>query len=441
MNAEILMLACFSILGRDILVELPQLIAAIGTALLLIFISKEIFKIDYKNGIIASIAILSIPLFWYEAVTTQNDLIFVFAILLAIASLIRLQKKQNKLNLIESILAIALVIGTKYSGLVAGGLLGILLLFILYKNLKFSRKHLLWIVGAGLVSIIIALPNFIIAQLYYGSFLHQPKRVAEQLSPGPETLYTNLKHFLEWFYSAPKYDPIYFSHNTGHAGIWFMLALPFIALILIYNYKKLNAKNVLVLLPVIGFTFIFLLSHYPDPWDLRLMLIFPILTVYFAFTYVINSKDRIIKSFAIFSIFFLFGLNFFTIFRYDYKENLKSATKSLVYDHDFYSVGDDTKHYRWALIPFEAKSLPHTKSNKILYHTKNKDSWVYNFWGEYWQNQLFYVDEFDELIKKGNSQNYDYAVIMQYESLDLNKIPEQWEFLDEDERQVIYKLR
>lgn len=274
-NASILDGVAFSIIGKDYMVELPQLIAALLIPLSLFYIGVNFFKKRKIYAFVSTIGVLSIPLYLYESKTTQNDLVFTLILLLSIIAVHGFFKHFTIRNFILVLLSIGILCGTKYHGLIASVILGLFIIYNLFRNRKLIKKnHILITLPLIPILVLLAIPSNIIGGLYYNSVLALDSGDAKKVSIGIHTLWINIKHFGEWFYLRTIGDPNYFAFDVGHAGFINMLAVPIFIIIIIKIFIKRNLDKFLFVGTIAGTILILFLVRAPDQWDLRLILFY-----------------------------------------------------------------------------------------------------------------------------------------------------------------------
>jgi hypothetical protein len=446
-NAEILNIAAFAIAGNDVLIELPQLICSLLIPLVLYQFAKDVFRINYKFSFISTLSLLSIPLYWLQATTTQNDLIFTFIFLFSLLQINYLYKSFNTKNFIFATISIAILIGTKYHGLVIGGAIGLILLFVLYQNIKNLKRlnlKLVILVLAGCA--LVALPNYLIAQIYYDSFLHQPAGTSAHAKPGINTLIANIKHFGKWFYSWDTSNLEFYSHDYGHMGLAFMSA-PFIAFFLfIQNIRNLllNIKSYFIFLfPITFFTAVFIFVHYPDDWDLRLFIPIPLITFSLVILFFLHNFRK--RMYIVMLTTILLGtISLFQFYilatQVDNKRNIKDALNRVLAQEEMLQIADVTKSYRPSLKVL-AEDIE-SKDELVITYLGHEDTWSYPFYGSNWRNKVIYVRDTSDLLEETEVFNADYAVVAYYKKgdIDFSFVPHQWQEIASDDYFTIYQV-
>ncbi len=445
-NSEILNLAFFSIFGRDYLVELPQLLSAILIPVYLVKISIDFVKVEKQKAIIATLSLLTIPLYWMQATTTQNDLLFVLFILIAIYNFLLFFKRSKRTNFVFLLLSIAILVGTKYHGILFGAFFGLAIFVVLVRK-KILPRYIKISLLLSPILVILALPNFLIAQIYYGSFLFQK---VPNFKIGLETVKANLKHFSEWFYSLPGYDVYYFSHDVSHMGYLFMFIIPLGLVFLIielFKYFKVKLNKLMlktylsdklgyiaVVAILIVFTIIFIFMHYPDPWDLRLIFIIPILITFYVSLRLIKYRKRALIGFSVVSL-ILIAVHFFSYIKWELPK-FNNAIGIAREEKRIMNLGEYADYLK--IVDLFLEDSDH-KSNEVLY-CGSSDSWVYPWWGKSWQNELFFpkCEDFDEV--REYADDYDYFIFMSDKLFKQDvEIPENWKLLFEQNDRYIYK--
>ncbi|MEI6887195.1 MAG: hypothetical protein WCK31_03070 [bacterium] len=285
-NSEIANVAFFSAFNNDILVELPQLLAAIGIIYLLINYIRP-------RKIWVSIIFFSIPIFVTQMVTTQNDLIFFFLAVYVFTKFDDLTKNLNVTNVILFVVSCCLIIGTKVTGIpviaVIVTVLSVNKLYCILKNkikLVLPRRITLFKISISLLVIIVlglfaALPSYYYSKKYFNDYLYQPQSTAVKFSIGFNTVIENIKHF-GTIVILPQY--LYhgaYNHDTGVLGETFMLIFGTSIVLFLFSKKFRNKVSSNPLLQVsVVFLLVFITIHYPDDWDLRLIM-FSFITLFF----------------------------------------------------------------------------------------------------------------------------------------------------------------
>ncbi len=411
-NAEILNMQAFSILGKDFFVELPQLFSVFIILVCLIYIFTRHFNYNKRLAFLATSSLLTIPLFWQQSFTTQNDLVFIAIVLLSIAKLLDLKNHFSKYNLVLTSIAISVAIGTKFHGLVVGCITGLFLLRYLYINRK--KVDLKFLIPTVIASSVIAFPNYVIARIYYGDFLYVPG-ANENIAPGIDTFIKNVEHFVNWFYKMPNWDPEYFSMDYGHMGLAFMFILPiFFVTSSIYLYKRKIAEESLILLTTTSFfTLIFFVFHYPDEWDLRLFLFTPTMVLYVTTLFLLSGIQWKVFVLTIVGLMSAFSaLHVVQLFRYVDKEELRHSFNKFYAGEGLRTIAEKVNYYRPALKQFDL----HTASKqdiKILFNGRG-DMWLYPFYGHAWQNEIYFENDRDKLFTRANEENIDYIIVGHY---------------------------
>ncbi|MFW5703105.1 MAG: hypothetical protein ACOCXP_04045 [Candidatus Dojkabacteria bacterium] len=452
-NSNILTLAAFSVFGHDFLVELPQAVASLAIPLLFIWLGKYAFKQRVKNLVPASVVLLTTNLYWNQAISTQNDLVFVFVSLLGLVVLIDFANDPKFRKIITNLIVIALIVGTKFSGFVFGGLLFLALYYLVFKNREKLKKQvsekrdlysaLIMLIVTLVSTIVIALPNYIIAQIEYGSFLYQPPGVSEQMSIGPETFIVNMEHFGKWFYDFPSTE-VYFSETVGHPGYFFQFALPFLAIISLFFLRKLDTKMLLSIFVVFGFVFIFLFAHKPDPWDYRLMFIGPLAVMFATTSYLFQLRAKEFRVGILVILVILCAFTFLSL-RHRYLPELRIGVEHLVEGKGFYYSGRRVPWYPTAGLIQER--FDNSDPENILLMSNQNDAWIYHVFGERWQNSVTQTREYDlpKYLEQSETE-FDYifvnvAAIRSRENRDEKLIPpKNAKLLLEDSYSLVYEV-
>lgn len=435
-----LMMAAFSLVGADNWVELPQLLAAGLIPLLLVYISRRWFGFSGKWALLSTLFLISLPLYWTNTVTTQNDILLILAFLLAGILSAHSISTGKRSDLIVALLATSLVFGVKYHGMILAVPMAISTMTAFYLKYKQLNKIASSIAISIIPAIVLALPNFIIAQIFYGSFLHQPANTARLFRAGFGTLGTNIDHFGVIFYSFPKLDAEYFSHDYGHLGIWFMLCSLFIPAALIYFWRKRDSAKAIFLIPVITFISLFLFIHYPDPFDLRLFLVAPLTLGFLSTVFLISKSTGLIRTTIILLLIIFSGYTTYHQLRWDANGFMRTGVKEVLRSSDGYTNGEYYSFHRTALKEFELSNAELGKAANIMF-SGNEDSWIYPYFGSRWQNKIDYADSYADAIQRFTAGNYDYlvleAITPQQPEL-LKSVPADIKLLAKDDFSLIY---
>jgi hypothetical protein len=410
-NASILMGAFFSILGVDYLVELGQFSGALLISLLLFYISVEFFKIRKIYSFIATVSLLTIPLFLYQTITTQNDLVFTSILLISIIFVFELKKNFSRENLLFLMISLGLLIGTKHHGIIASIPILIVGLYALIVNWrKIIIKNFLPLALILPIICILAFPNNIIGYLFYNSFIPLDAGDVNKVVPGIETLWINIKHFIDWFYLRPFGDIYYFSHDIGHPGVINMLAAPFLLLSLFIFRKHINK---LLFIGIVLITLTILISlRKPDDWDLRLILFFPICAVYFFTLHIISLNQKSLQRLFSVLIILIAIINLAVTFYFVQYKDLRGSLKKLLTTGEQYQIGDYyNTRYMESIIAFENDSKDKSATIILL---GNNDSPLYPFYGESLQNTVVYPSTDNIQLEYLQNYNWDYLVIYHY---------------------------
>lgn len=409
-NSSILNGVAFSLFGVDYLIELPQLIASILIPAALFYIGVVIFKQRKIYSFIASISVLTIPLFLYEANTTQNDLTFTLILLISIIFLFSLFKTFTWNIFFWTLFSIALLIGTKHHGIIAGGFIGLIVLRIFISSLgKIKFKHILLIFLSVPLLILIAFPNNIIGFLFYGSFIALDAGDAQKVVLGLETIFNNVRHFGKWFYTFSLENPSYYSHDVGHAGLLNMIAAPafiFISFLGIL-YKKFNIMIFSFI--VLGTLLTLFTIRNPDQWDLRLILFFPIIGVYIFSLLALKYLKHYLKNFFIILLTLLAIGNLVITFINVQYSTLRSSARTLILTGRPMSIGD---YYfpRYMENIYELDKDRQCRQSRIILVGTN-DSPLYPYYGERWENIVEYLQLIDITQSTLQNKSWDYLVI------------------------------
>lgn len=452
-NSEILNMAASSLLPNDVLVELPQLISSAIIPLALYYIATTFFKAPKKWAAFSTISILTIPLYWTQAITTQNDLLFIGIFLIAGIFTYEFQKNQTKPNLIYAILAISLLIGTKYHGLLAGGILSLGLVWSFIKN---PRKIPLLIdplvIAVIAIGCILALPNYLIAQIYYGNFLYQVGKFGNYYA-GIDVFMKNITHFKEWLLTKPFDQDLYYNHDIGHTGTYFLATIfPLLIILSMDVRKKLRSGSQAIFFYIVLATFalVFFSMHPPDPWDLRLILLIPITFIFsFSITFLHNSqllaqevftnkvwRTKIIILFCL-PIIIATYVQTKNLVNY-YEESTKHKLSKLFKEFNTTNIGENEqqKNRYHSLYRF---NIDNNNSANVLI-VGSEDTWVYPFYGSNWNNNVSFnnIANFDRMELSKN--NWDYIIIGKHGNEYWRRISIDAEVLSEDNFLKIYKL-
>ncbi len=435
-NSEIFNMVFFSILGKDLIVEIPQLMGAFFTVIGLVFIVVRHFKVDWQKAVIASLSLLTIPLFISQSYTTQNDLLFVAVSIISMLFTLEYYNYKSFSNLLFCIISVSILAGLKLSGLIVAFpcCLMVLLRYMdsFKTNWKNTSKLIKDVILALVIFLTLALLNYIIAKIYYGKFTYLPNDY--KAIWGIDTFLENLRHFHSWIYVT---GGEVISHDTGSIG---MLAKVMIPLFLVgfildfLNSERRKGGRMIIFFAPIFFTLIFLFSHTPDPWDLRLVLLLPIICVYFGTVFFINLKNKFIGGF-VFCYIVMFVFNTVTVFYNADKPKLIISLDKYQSGYGFSTIGD-VFAYRPDISIFEKDNL---SSADILF-LGSEDSWVYPYYRSDWRNKIVFTDE-DNLPQMIQNQTYKY-VLLERSKIDLviNYVPSHYVVLAEDNFFRIYKF-
>jgi hypothetical protein len=435
-----LMMAAFSMVGADRWVELPQLLAAGLIPLLLVYISRRWFGFSGKWAALSTLFLISIALYWTNSVTTQNDILLVLAFLLAGILSAHSISTGRRRDLIIALMATSIVFGVKYHGMILAVPMAITTLIAFYLKYRQLNKIASSVAISLIPAVVLALPNFIIAQIFYGSFLHQPANTARLFRAGFGTLETNIAHFGGIFYNFPKLDAEYFSHDYGHLGIWFMLCSLFIPAALIYFWRKRDSAKAVFLIPLITFISLFLFIHYPDPFDLRLFMVAPLILGFLSTVFLISKTTGLIKATLILLLIIFSGYTVYHQLRWDFNGFVRTAAKETLRTSDGYTNGEYYYFHRTALREFELSNVELGRGADIIFFG-NEDSWVYPYFGNRWQNKIEYADNYADAIRKFADGNYNYMVLEAASSQQdkiLKSVPVDIKLLTRDDYSLIY---
>ncbi len=415
-NSSILNGVAFAIFGIDYLIELPQLLSAILIPLALVYIGVEIFKKSKVSSILSSLAVLTVPLYLYEANTTQNDLTFMLILLISVIMLHRLYLKFNLPNLLLLLFAVAILVGTKHHGTIAGGIIGALILIRLVQNLYKSpvlttREWLVIILATPLL-ILIAIPNNIIGFIHYGSFIALDPGDAKKVTVGPLTIWNNIRHFGAWFYLRSIEEARYFSHDVGHAGFLNMFALPIYIFVGVKVLLRRHYSHALFFLVIWGTLAVLFSIRNPDEWDLRLILFLPVTAVFIGTLYLLNSSRKYIRYLSIVVLLSLVLFNLGLTFAKIQYPVLKLSVKSWFEKQVPMSIGDYYKP-RYMENVGELDNHRNGVPSRILV-SGNNDSPLYPYYGERWENNVEYINMIDILDGILDQKSWDYLVIYHY---------------------------
>jgi hypothetical protein len=427
-NTSILNAVAFSIFGKDYIVELPQLIAATIIPIALFYIGVEFFKKRKLYSFVATVSVLTIPLYFYETKTTQNDLLFTLIFLLSIILVFQLSKTFNIRNLVLSCLSLGILTGTKYHGIIAAGVLALFVLYILYRNKKFiDRKYIIALMTLLPILVVLALPSNIIGRLYYDSFFALTSGDAKKVNIGIQTLWLNITHFSEWFYLRTIGDIYYFSFDYGHAGFLNMVAIPVFIVYSIFISIKKSFEQILFVSSIFGLLFLLFIVRSPDEWDLRLILFLPITAVFILVLYSISVKNKIVKLISLLVILILSISNILVTIYYVDKDVIKYSLSSIRDNRGIMTIGNYYYSKEMTNIQdFEEDSI--SKISDILI-VGNGDSPLYPYYGSSWQNTVNHIRldqinndylenvRWDYLIIYHNSSK---GVLSTLDTLDLN---------------------
>ncbi len=436
-----LMMAAFSIVGNDTWVELPQLLAAGLIPLLLVYVARRWFGFSGRWAVLGTLFLISIALYWTNSITTQNDILLIFAFLLAGILSAHSISTGRRGDLIVALLATSLVFGVKYHGMILAVPMALTTLAAFYLKYKQLNKIASSVALSLIPAAVLALPNFIIAQIFYGNFLHQPANTARLFRAGFSTLETNIGHFGGIFYSFPKLDAEYFSHDYGHLGIWFMLCSLFIPATLLYFWHKRESAKAIFLIPVLTFICLFLFIHYPDPFDLRLVLVAPLILGFLSTVFLISKTRGFIRATFILLLIILSSYTAFQQLRWDFNGYVRTGAKEMLKTPDRYTSGEYYSFFRTALRQFEISNAELGRGANIIFFG-NEDSWNYPYFGSSWQNKIDYADSYADAVSRFLKGDYDYVVMeaaAHQQAEIINLLPADSTLLARDDFSLIYK--
>jgi hypothetical protein len=409
-NSSILNAIAFSVLGKDYLVELPQLIAALIIPLSLFYIGVTFFIKRKIYSFIATISVLSIPLYLYESKTTQNDLVFTAILLISMILVNNFLKNFSFRNLILTLFSLGILCGSKYHGIIAAGLLSLFIVYGLVNNRnEIKKKHILSIILLSPILVFLALPSNIIGGLYYHSPFALDSGDAKKLSIGFGTIWANIKHFGTWFYLKPIGDISYFSHDIGHAGFINMVAIPIFIFVSIRTILSRKLSQILFISTIVGLITLLFLVRAPDQWDLRLILFLPITAIFIATLFVISIQNKLIKLFCYTGVFIISLLNIMVTFYFVDWEVIKYSLWSIRNGEGVMSIGNYyASRYMPNIQAFEDDSKEGI--HKVLIVGYN-DAPLYPYYGDRWQNEVQYM-----VLKNINNEYlqdiyWDYLII------------------------------
>lgn len=409
-NSSILNGVSFALLGKDYIVELPQVIASVLIPIALFYIGVKIFRFSKFNSLIATISVLAIPLYLYESVTTQNDLVFTAIFFIAIVFVHNLYTKFNLTNLLITALSIALLVGIKHHGIIAGGILGLFAIVIFIKNFRNLRpKDLVKLLLIVPVLLVVGLPNNLIGSIHYDSFFYLDPADKRKFAPGITSIWANIKHFGEWFYLRSIGDPNYFSHDVGHTGLLHMVALPIFIFVFLKALFKKYLAQIYFFTVILGTLFTLFIIRSPDDWDLRLILFFPITVVFIATAFMLNQRIKILK---VATAIVLIGAVLFNVIltvKFTEFAIVKASVKSIYNEGQPMTIGDYyLSRYMENIHYFEEDNK--SKSSKVLLVSDNYFV-IYPYFGDSWQNTIVY-EELQDISNDALSEtNWDYLVI------------------------------
>ena len=402
-SSEIANLAFFSLIGKDHLVEIPQLLAAMGIAILLV---KYIKTGKYW----ISLVVLSVPIFVTQMVTTQNDLLLYFLALYTFMCLKNLLARPSALKIVLLIAGSALFISIKATSI---PILIITFITLICHDVyhkkhwrnkieKFDRKKgvnfALTFLVTSIIALIVALPSYFISKDYYNNYLYQPPDTAAKFAVGINTFSENIKHFGSIFFGPTSYSyNNTYNHDTGNLGYVFVISVLLSIVLAVFSPKGIKKiiKDPLFQASTI-FLIVFMVIHYPDPWDLR-MVMFPLVTIEFLLISNLAStavlEKLILVILVLGSCFVCYGWC-----RYVYNTvNEQPYTAPL-------SITEYWGKSRPSLIGLynDAKFIDN-KPDKILV-IGTEDTWVYPYFKSDMSNKIFFSQEYED-------EEYDFVVV------------------------------
>lgn len=315
-NAEILLLWPIVFLRVDILAFLPQLIAYVGT-MILVYLTARFLKVSKIASFFAAFIWASLTEIMLEATTTQNDLVVTFFLMAAVYFFLKGLKEKRRPFLAISGLSLGMALGTK--GIALFLLPAFCLAGFLY-GFRYSadkiKLFLLWVsysfFGFLFLGSYIYIQNFII----YGAPMGPAALVKTNSTFSLFNMIKNLA-YLGWrffdtsglvFLKIPGFYPRASFHedSAGYGLAWLFVCLPSFGYAL-YQWKKDKdfVRGVLILC-VIVFICLFSASLYKDPWMLRLLIPLTAFTAPFAgYFYLFYEKgDRLKQIRKFFGILF-----------------------------------------------------------------------------------------------------------------------------------------
>lgn len=424
-NSEISNLAFYSIFNNDIVVELPQLLSAIGILLLL----RRYFN---KKQDWLMLALLSVPLFVSQMITTQNDLLLYF---LAFYSFITLEEAFKNPSINKFVLFIiggSLLVGTKVNGLpILGVITLVLTIHYIYNAIKNKSKIIniekgklirnISVIGVLVIlAIIVAFPSYYYSKKVYDNYLYQPPETASRFKIGLPTIQENIIHFGYYIIKPQQFTFDIFNHDTGHLGNVFIISIIFslVAMIMSRRFRIEIMTNSLFQVSLI-YLLVFISIHSPDVWDLRLVL-FPLLTLLILALKYLSQNNTFTKNILMGVVLVGAFTNIFTWIWF-VTPNIKNTFKN-----ENYTIADYTRDNSLVLEKFENNNnaIINTR-NSIVSLNKDKvfntditksfliiaseDTWTYPYFdmNKINHNQIdfskFYIEN-----------NYDFVVIDKY---------------------------
>jgi len=407
-NSEISNLAFYSIFNNDIVVELPQLLSAIGILLLM----RRYFN---KKQDWLMLAILSVPLFVSQMITTQNDLLLYFLALYSFITLEEAFKNPSINKFVLFIIGGALLVGTKVNGLpILGVITLVLTIHYIYNTIKNKGKIIsiekgklsrnIFIIGIILIlAIIVAFPSYYYSKKVYDNYLYQPPETASKFKIGIPTIKENIIHFGYKIIKPQQHTNDIYNQDTGHLGnvFIFVLLLSFIAFIASKRFRKEILTNSLFQVAVLSFL-VFITIHSPDLWDLRLVL-FPLLTIFILLLYYLSQSNTFLKNILV-GVVVLGSLTNIIAWAWFISPNIINTLKKYNY-----SIADFVSDSRFSLYSLNEDSDFRTQVSKSLIILGSEDTWIYPYFNVNNSNlnKIYFSKDYKE-------SNYDYVVLDKY---------------------------
>ena len=124
--------------------EVPSFICFLGILAAAYRMMQDRFGRD--AGLVAIAGLLGLPMLVYQAVNTKNDLVIVFGVMVWFYALAHYVRRPSRLHIAMAALAIAVVVGSKTSGLVVAAL-ALAVTPLAVPKVMWHRRHTAWFIG------------------------------------------------------------------------------------------------------------------------------------------------------------------------------------------------------------------------------------------------------------------------------------------------------